>query len=160
MNDKIIKLISLAIRMQESGIHFFSKSARRFHRYDDLKTQFDTIAKSKVANKHFFVELLALARNNSLNLSSTNNIDLDIDPIEKIIEDTLVVGDHSLPEEILKSAFMYLRESVRLINILKQCISGYDNEFDNLIVQSKLLSDSVKTHIHLFTEEVRFYGYE
>ncbi len=160
MNDQIIKLISTAIRMQESGIHFFSKSSRRFHRDNDLKTRFDIIAKSKVANKHFFIELLSFAKNNSLNLIYSNMIEFDIDPIEKVIEDTLVVGDNSMPEEILKSAFMYLRENVRLITALKQNISGYNHEFDNIIDQSKVLSESVRDHIHLFTEEVRFYGYE
>lgn len=160
MNNNLIKALETSIKLQESGIHFFSKSARRFNRFQDLKLFFETFAKSKVANKHFLNELLGLARNHSLNINASHTFDFDPAPFDKVIDDTLVVGDNSLPEDILKTAFMYLKESIRLINLLKDSLNGYQDEFSRIISESKLIADPVKKHIHMFTEEVKFYGYE
>lgn len=159
MNEQISKAISTAIKAEESGINFFSKSARRLHRYQDLKLQFETFAKSKVANKLFFNELLSLSQNQSLKVSGAFVYDIDLVSLNKVIENTEVVGDHSLPEEILKSAFAYLRETSKLYLSLK-VISAYKDDFEKMIVDCKAMFELVKKHIHLFSEEIRFYGYE
>jgi rubrerythrin len=159
MNEQINKALSTAIKAEESGINFFSKSARRLHRYQDLKLQFETFAKSKVANKLFFNELLALSQNQSLKVSGAFIYEIDLPSLNKVIENTEVVGDHSLPEEILKSAFSYLRETSKLYISLK-VISPYKEDFEKMIVDCRAMFELVKKHIHLFSEEIRFYGYE
>jgi hypothetical protein len=160
MYENVIKFLEIAKSLQESGVHFFSKSARRFHRFDDLKSRFESLAKSKVADKYFINELLSLARQHKLNISKDITFDFDNKSAEAIIEETLVVGDHSLQEDVLKSAFMYLRENIRIVNILKESISGFDDEFSKILTECKVAIELVKSHIHSFTEEVKFYGYE
>ena len=159
MNEQINKALSTAIKAEESGINFFSKSARRLHRYQDLKLKFETFAKTKVANKLFLNELLALSQNQSLKVSENYAYDIDLVSLNKVIENTEVVGDHSLPEEILKSAFSYLRETSKMYLSLK-VISNYKDEFERMLVDCRTMFELVKTHIHLFSEEIRFYGYE
>lgn len=159
MTEKKIKILETIINAEDTGINFFSKSARRFFRYQELKMYFEVLAKSKVANKQLFQELLSMVKNQSISIKGGIIDSYDFKNLEKITDDAAIVGDHSLPEDILKVAFLYLRETIKAYSVFIS-VAGYESRIEKMISESKLVLELVKKHIHLFTEEIQFYGYE
>ncbi|MBX3044558.1 MAG: hypothetical protein KIT33_09995 [Candidatus Kapabacteria bacterium] len=159
MNDKILKFLEKSLKIEDSGVNFFSKSARRFSRISELKVYFETFARTKVSHKAFMHELTSNYKNHQLKIKKDTISDFDISGLESLLDDVSVVGDHSLPEDILKSAFNYLNITIKLYSKLSATF-GFDESFNKMSAESKLVFDVVKKHIHEFTEEIRFYGYE
>ncbi|GAB1371807.1 hypothetical protein MASR1M45_18690 [Candidatus Kapaibacterium sp.] len=159
MNDIILKNLSLATQLEEQGINFFSGLSRKFHRNIDLKINFETFAKSKIATKQMISDLSKNAATLSFRNSGSTPANLDSAPILSAIEETEVVGEHSLLGDVLITAFNYLRESNKMYQYLSQYIDS-PSVFGRIIAENKLIMEVIKKHIHDYTQEYKFYGYE
>ncbi|MDX9790801.1 MAG: hypothetical protein WC313_01555 [Candidatus Kapaibacterium sp.] len=158
MSELIIKAIEMAAVLEEKGVNFFSKASRRLHKYHDIKLYFETYAKALVGNKHFFNDLLEISKNSGLKTKSDFTY-TDFSRLEKMLDDISVVGEHSLPQEILNQAFAYLTESLRLHIALKGH-ANFEPIFDKIIAENKLVLDLVRKYLHTFTTEYKFDGYQ
>ena len=159
MNEKVIKSLETAVRLEESGIYFFSNAARKFYRISELKNSMETFAKSKVFNRNFFSDLLNQEKKLGLKVNDSGFESVDLSKFGVILEDISVVGENSMPVDVLNSAFNYILESARFFSSMKKTL-GYSVQFDKIINENKIIFELIKKHIHNFTVEVYFYGYE
>lgn len=159
MSELISKAIDTAQIIEGSGINYFSGLARMFSRTPELKSGFEQHAKSKINTKKFFADLAKGVSSHSVSVKNPLVSICNLDQFEELIDETDVVGEHSLPEDLLKTAFKYLRESNRLLVFLKDNLST-TNELGQIINSNKQIIELIKKHIHNYSEEIKFYGYE
>jgi hypothetical protein len=159
MNNKVIEIFENAMKLEDTGINFFSGLSRKFHKYPNLKLNFEIYAKSKISTKKLISDIIRSLKSQSITVKNTEEYDFQSSEIDIVIDNTDVVGEYSLPEDVLKVAFNYLRSSNNLYNFLRQKINTSQG-LDKIIAENKSLLELIKKQIHQYPEEVSFYGYE
>jgi hypothetical protein len=159
MFDIIITSLEVGIRLEDRGINFFSGLSRKFHRITELKLSFESYAKIKIHNKQYLNELLQLAKAKGIIINSDIDLNFNIYNFDKIIDDIEIVGEYSVPEDLLVISFNYLKEANKLYSFLRN-IKGQDEFFQKIINENRFLLDLVKKQIHNYSMNFDFYGYE
>lgn len=159
MNEQILNIFELALKLEDVGINFFSGLSRKFHKNIDLKQNFEIYAKSKISTKKLLNDIVNKIKSHSININYNIDIEYSHEQFDLLLDATDVVGEYSMHSDVLKTAFNYLRLSNNLYNFIIQQFDTIEG-LEKIIESNKELLEIVKKHINIYTEEVKFYGYE
>ncbi len=147
-------LIKIAIRAEELGINFYSELAKRFFRYEDLKSSLEQLAKDEVEHKRQFSELLADVGDDKYQISEEDRDFLKGVDISKFFEGMETIGENVKPISILTKAYAFEKESVLYYLGIRDII-GKNAKLDEIIKIEKLHVTKLMKYI---LDESKFRG--
>jgi|GEM_PF-2673583 len=128
--------IQTAIDAEEHGVKFYSEMAKNFSGDEKLKITFETLAKDEVEHKKQFASLLESCRDIHSDLNEDNIIYLKSCDVSKYFSAMADISQNYSPEEVLKQAFQFEKESVLYYSGIGSII-GKNDKLDSIIDKEK-----------------------
>lgn len=139
-------IIETAIRAEELGINYYSELAKRFHKNAEIKEMFELLAKDEVLHKKQFNDLLSNLNDFNVAITELDKSFMSGVDISKFFKGMESVDNNAKPEEVLKNAFEFEKESVLFYSGLRDII-GENKELDEIIKLEKQHMTSLLKYI-------------